>query len=150
MKLLLSIIAISFLCGWDILHHKNEFNEFTNKPKAINNFMLSQGKKSTYTNTRIIIFVYPTEVGISFPEIEGDVSDPAILAIRTPNGIVRMQGKGIISLVHLEGRNAKRFVRLLMKYRTIKISIKKQYGGYYAGDLDCRGFTKAWRKTGWR
>lgn len=130
--------------SWRVNYKLNEFNEPTRKVDSISGvtgfgFLIRQNS----------VFI-PLSSSASLPN-----TNKGKIAIRTPNGIVRLTGKFYSSSLtnkgyaRLDGANGRKFIELLKRYKELKLSIKGT-NGYYVTDIDCRGFTKAWRKTGWR
>ena len=82
------------------------------------------------------------------------------ILVREPNGkVTRFFGslplrqyignnKTYTEYVDLNGKQARKLIALMKKHRKLKVSIMG-VDGNYVFDLDCRGFTKAWRKTVW-
>lgn len=129
---------------WTVNYKTNEFNEPTRKVDSISGLTGFGFLKIHQHSVLITLFS-----SASLPN-----TNKGKVAIRTPHGIVRLTGKFSSSLTNrgyasLDGANGRKFIGLLKKYKEIKLSVKGT-SRYYVADIDCRGFTKAWRKTGWR
>ena len=163
MKVLLIIVALC-LAGWSIKYEDRigDFNEKRWKeatslesPENIAKDLRGNKFKSDITlygppYPRISVMIW-SKRGVSIKIIP-------FISVREPNGKVTKFSGGEdtlkiehVAFVHLDGRQARALIALMKKHRKLKISVLGYgAGGNYVFDLDCRGFAKAWRKTGWR
>ena len=159
-------IALLFLTGWTVEYttttkYKNEFNEgkTTHKePLYISSERVTnKGNKMSVTidnnsaslhYSGFFNFIVDNNVGKRF--FRGKV-----VAIRTPQRKVIYLNGSILArttfsgAVYLSGEELIKFIKLLKDHRYLKISLKGDSGNLVF-DLNCNGFTKAWKKAGWQ
>ena len=136
---------------WKVYYEKNEFNEKTEKATAVG---VESYALDTYDNELgvevFFLIVSQQSVVIHVSTMSSAVlpSSPKV-AIRTRTGVIRFRGerRGKFS-VALTGNDRKKFINVFKTFRKVKMSVERE-DGYYVADVSCRGFTKAWQKTGW-
>lgn len=159
-------IPLLFLTGWTVEYttvtkYKNEFNEGKTTHKEPSNIsserVANKGNKMSVTvySDRGYMnywssgsFVLDTRVGKRFFREK-------VVAIRTPQRkVIYLNGSilarsAVTGSIHLDGEQFNKFIKLLKKHRYLKISLMGDYSNLVF-DLNCNGFTKAWKRTGWQ
>lgn len=73
------------------------------------------------------------------------------ILFKTPKGIVSLPADVSMNYVTLKNHSKARFINMLKRYNEIQISIPHWlHDRHFVFKINCRGFTKAWRSTGWR
>ena len=167
MKVLLIIVALS-LIGWSVkyLDRIGDFNEKRWKePDSINSPIIKfkdiQGNEVGYQVSFFRSFSEYRSIILLVSKIPISLNPIVVrVAIREPNGKVTKllvrRGKPFkdnlkpqqVVAISPDNSQTRKLIALTKKHVKLKISVSG-IGGNYVFDLDCRGFTKAWRKTGW-
>ena len=165
MKMLLIIISL-VLVGWRVEYYtkRNEFNEVLGMAPtriesattiARHGYKYKQIIEYKVWVSKIFVTIFASADKEKFSTISFLPRTPTI-SIRTPRGkVIKLKSinhageYGYSDMVHLEGNDRHRFISLIKQYKKLKVSIEGA-GLNYVFDLNCNGFTRVYRKTGWR
>ena len=156
------IIAALCLAGWSIEYEDRigDFNEKRWKEATSIHSPSIYAKDIRGNKVKYSLSIYgPQNAYISVMIVSKTNGVPInigpYVSVREPNGrVTKYFGSeyainDYATFVYLSGKQILALVALIKKHRKLKMSVMGAPGNYVF-DLDCRGFTKAWRKTGWR
>ena len=154
------LVLPSIANAWHIEYKKGAFNKRGAASKLWNAFYGESHNSGGITyRDRLDVELYRDRISISGSTWIGSYQSQNQVSfksgknflIKTPRGIVSLPAEVSLSYVNLKNRSKARFIEMLKKYNSIQVSIPHAWDDrHYVFKINCRGFTKAWRKTGWR